>query len=278
MSAKENNTKYDIKKSTINNRCIYVMLMTLTLVIASYAIRLGYNADQYYRKYAIFVNDPITSDANSACLSIVVGVLLLLGSIIGIRGAAVKDEFTLTTSISLLLMPAFMSVIVCPIAYTRNVNSLEQNIHINLANIKTDIILQERVDYIQSTLRCCGSSNYTDYIDVEFPNQMFTKVFSKVVSGEIVSVELPVSCCSQPNSEECSIWPWGCKNILADTMIQYETAIGQLALLVIFTCILSSVVGDRLREKYYVRPTFMPDKKSNGQANKGHIDFRTCVY
>ncbi|XP_075969230.1 uncharacterized protein LOC142972219 isoform X2 [Anticarsia gemmatalis] len=224
MSAKENNTKYDIKKSTINNRCIYVMLMTLTLVIASYAIRLGYNADQYYRKYAIFVNDPITSDANSACLSIVVGVLLLLGSIIGIRGAAVKDEFTLTT------------------------------------------------------LRCCGSSNYTDYIDVEFPNQMFTKVFSKVVSGEIVSVELPVSCCSQPNSEECSIWPWGCKNILADTMIQYETAIGQLALLVIFTCILSSVVGDRLREKYYVRPTFMPDKKSNGQANKGHIDFRTCVY
>ncbi|XP_075969227.1 23 kDa integral membrane protein-like [Anticarsia gemmatalis] len=247
MAAEVNNQKMKFKTETeYNMKSIRFLLLTITamfIAIGLLMIVLGNSVYAHYHDYTHFYESGnVGRYVTPSALCVFLGLALLIVSMFGFFGSLKRSTCLVNLyAFILLLVFIFKLVIVC-LAFTMDSDALLDSLHIPITSITYDPELQAELDFIQSSLGCCGAKDYKDYIGVEFPSNMSTTVVSKLVDGEVATIELPASCCVNADQEFCTkMWSMGCKDALVNVMVQNSIVIGVLGVSVMFINLLGII-------------------------------------
>ncbi|CAB3251924.1 unnamed protein product [Arctia plantaginis] len=248
MAAEENKQSSQMKftktDTEYNMKSVRFLLLTITamfIAIGLLMIILGNSVYAHYHSFTFFYEHRVGSYVTPSALCVFVGLALLIVSVFGFFGSLKRSTCLVNIyAVILTLVFIFKLVIVC-MAFTMDAETLINSFDIPVWNFE-DPEVQAEVDYLQSSLGCCGSNDYTDYIGADFPSNRSTVVASKLVNGDLISIILPASCCLNQNEQFCSrMWSTGCKRALANVMVQNAIVIGVLGVSVMFINLLGII-------------------------------------
>ncbi|CAH0604365.1 unnamed protein product [Chrysodeixis includens] len=232
-------------ESEYNMKSIRFLLMTITtmfIVIAGLLIVLGNSVYCHYHDYNFFYESANSGRFTTpSAMCVFLGLALLLVSIFGFFGSLKQSTCMVNMYAAILLLVFIFKLVIVILALTLDTDTLLKYIDVPVWNYN-DPEIQAEVDFLQSSLGCCGSDSYLDYRGMAFTNNQSTVVVTKVVDNDIISIVLPATCCVNTGEAFCTrMWSAGCKNALVNAIVQNSTVIGVLGVSVMFINLLGII-------------------------------------
>ncbi|XP_030753787.1 CD63 antigen-like [Sitophilus oryzae] len=227
------------------SRYILIVFNFFFVLTGVVIISVGVSAKAYYNEFDDLLNDKYFYVSD---LLIVIGAIIFIIAFFGCCGA-LKENACLTTTFSTLLVIIFILEALVGISGIvlrhKTEEFLEHSMNQSLSLYGNDTEITETWDLVQTQMKCCGITNYTDW---------FTNKYS-------VNHTLPVSCCPIPhgamNIFNCSIataYPEGCLETFGDYIrantSSVEIAGISLALVQLVGIILSCYLAKQIRSDY----------------------------
>lgn len=127
-------------------------------------------------------------------------------------------------------------------------DAVEESLRVGISKSMENYVKDKvAMDRLQSTLKCCGSSNYSDWFNTPFYNQ---------------TQSVPLSCCINATSchntepiDALNLFDRGCWQLLGNSLQHYYTAIGGIgfasAILIFFGSILACSLARNINRNRY---------------------------
>lgn len=236
-------TKTETEYSMKSIRFLLLTITTMFIAIAVLLIVLGNSVYAHYHTYTFFYDHKVGIYITPSVLCVFLGMALLVVSVFGFVGSLKRSTCMVNFyAVILAVMFIFKLVVVC-LAFTIDSDALLRSLHFPLTLLEDPEIMSE-IQYLQSTLGCCGAYDYRDYLGVEFPANMSTTIVTKpnAEGDDMVAIVLPSSCCVNTEEQHCTrMWSTGCKAALVNMMVQNSTVIGVLGVSVMFINLLGVI-------------------------------------
>ncbi|XP_075969232.1 23 kDa integral membrane protein-like [Anticarsia gemmatalis] len=263
MSAPQNNVKtifnspFGETKAMFNMNSMRVLMLVTTaiLMIIAFALYMyGFMANREFQNNALFFNRSGMAGYRSACgLGMILGLTLATMPMIGVIGSFEKRTCMVNLYAVILILLFVADIAAVWLAITFDVSSVWTHFSIPFERLHESKV-QDAVDTLQITFRCCGNSGYRDYEGIELPGDMATTIVPPSYNSDH-NVTVPASCCSIPGSTVCgnyNIQDYGCKYAMSNMMDRYIAIITVLGFTLMFIHILAIIftlmLARRIRE------------------------------
>ncbi|KAI6655169.1 Tetraspanin-3-like [Oopsacas minuta] len=188
--------------------CLIVMkifLICFCVLLWGIAAALLYGITTYF----ISINDlsSLTEGSNllytllPLLVIIVVALVLVVLGVLGIIGGIIGNKAMLSifSCILVIVMVAQIAAGVLAVVFRSEViNHLSTGLQINIQRYENSTTVRDAVDFLQSSLQCCGVTNVTDWDEQPLPN----------------------SCCRNNDCETNEPFMTGCLSKIESTIIQ----------------------------------------------------------
>ncbi|XP_075969235.1 CD63 antigen-like [Anticarsia gemmatalis] len=252
MSAPQNNVKTNFNspfgktKAMFNMNSMRVLMLVTTamlMIIAFVLTMYGSIAYWQFQSYALFFNRAgMGGYLTPSALGMLLGLSLLAVAAFGFLGSFKKSTCMVNSYAFILVLLFLVEIVALCLAITFDVSTVWTHFSIPFGRLHEPNV-QDAVDTLQMTLRCCGDAGYRDYEGIELPGDMATTIVPPSYNSDH-NITVPASCCSIPGSTVCgnyNIQDYGCKYALSYMMHRNITVITVLAITLVSIHILATI-------------------------------------
>lgn len=240
------NLKFAKTETEYNMKSIRFLLLSITsmfIVIAGLMIVLGFSVYTSYHSFSFFYESAKSGRFfTPSVLSILLGMFMLIVTLFGFFGSLKKSTCMVNLYAFILTLILIVKLVAVILAFTLDAESLENYFNIPISAYTSDPEIEMEIDQLQTSLNCCGSSSYFDYVGMDFSGNHSTVVFSTQVEEGKVALVVPESCCIVKGEEFCtSMRVNSCKTALVNLFVQNSGVIGVLGVSVMFIQLLGII-------------------------------------
>ncbi|GBP26159.1 Tetraspanin-15 [Eumeta japonica] len=258
MEIRKSEVEYTMKSM----RFLLLIITTMFIFIAALMIVLGISVYSRYHDFS-FIYESARSGrfVTPSVIIVLLGMILMVITCFGFFGALKKSTCLVNMYALILTMVLIAKIVLVIILFSMDPETIASYIEIPTHRYATDVEIEKELDFLQSSLGCCGSESYMEYMDQPFNQNHSTVIFEINEHGYSI-MELPKSCCREQTPTLCTrIWSNGCKNTIGVYIVQNASVLGVLGVSVMFIKILGIIfailLGKCIRkyksEKAYLR-------------------------
>ncbi|XP_075969231.1 23 kDa integral membrane protein-like [Anticarsia gemmatalis] len=234
------NYAFEKSKGMCNMNCSRGLMLVISAILMILALIMTvYSSIAYWQfnSYPHYLNrSGLVEYLTPSALGVALGVSVLAVSAFGLLGIYRNSTCMVNSYAFILIVLLLVKIVAICLAVTFDPTSLWTNFAIPLGNLHKHEV-QVAVDSLQSTVRCCGNTGYTDYRNIDLPSDMDTVFVVKsdhYGSNNDTNFTVPASCCA-PGPKLCSdIYAYhGCRYKLSRMLYRNMAIIGVLAIIML---------------------------------------------
>ncbi|CAH1646264.1 unnamed protein product [Spodoptera littoralis] len=222
-------------------RFLLVIITAMFVVLGTLMMVLGISVYSHFHSFSTFFETGMIRMTPSI-MSVFGGAVLVIISLLGLIGS-LRLSTCLVNLYAFILMLLFIFQLAIVIV---SFNAAGDHLYMNYidipVNMYSDPEIQREIDMLQSSLFCCGSYSFEDYLGVTFGPYQPVVVATVLLAGEYVTLTLPESCCFSVVNGHCDRVPQrGCKSELFGALVQNSTVLGIVGISVILMTLLGII-------------------------------------
>nr|XP_037869434.1 tetraspanin-33 isoform X2 [Bombyx mori] len=224
-------------------RFLLLMITTMFIIISGLMVVMGISVYSHYHSFSFFYESAKTGRfLTPSVLCIFLGLAMFIVSFFGFFGSLKQSTCMVNLYAFVLALILLIKLTIVILAFTMDTNLIMKYVDIPVWDYVNDPEISDEIDSLQTSLGCCGSNSYMDYVGMEFTEKHSTVVVSKEVDGDLVTLVIPSSCCVSNGDAFCTrMYSTSCKTALVNLLAQNAIVIGVLGVSVMFIQLLGIV-------------------------------------
>ncbi|KAI8435279.1 hypothetical protein MSG28_003618 [Choristoneura fumiferana] len=239
MKFTKTETEYNLKSI----RFLLLTITTMFIIVGGLMVVLGISVYSEYHDWSYFYASARSGRfVTLSALAVFLGMVLLVVTSFGFFGSLKQSTCLVNLYALFLSLILIVMLVVVVLACTLDASAVMKYMYIPVYDYASDTEIQFEIDTLQSSLSCCGSESFLDYIGTEFTSNHSTVIATNEIDGDIVTMVVPATCCSSSFDVICTrLRTTGCKEALVNMVIQNSTVIGVLGVSVMFIKLLGII-------------------------------------